>query len=90
MTSDRGKEFSCFKEVEKMGIKFSFADAYNAGQRGTNENLNGALRKFYPKGTDLAKVDEKELQEVLFLINSRPRKCLNYATPFKIILQQLI
>lgn len=89
MTSDRGKEFSCFKEIEKMGIKFYFADAYSAGQRGTNENSNGLLRRFYPKGTDLAKIDEAELLEVLFLLNSRPRKCLNYATPFEIILQEI-
>lgn len=89
MTSDRGKEFSCFKEVEELGIKFYFADAYNAGQRGTNENSNGLLRRFYPKKTDLSKINESELEEVLYLLNSRPRKCLNYATPFEIILQEI-
>lgn len=61
MTSDRGKEFSCFKEVEELGIKFYFADAYNAGQRGTNENSNGLLRRFYSKKTDLSKIKERKV-----------------------------
>lgn len=89
MTSDRGKEFACFKEVEELGIKFYFADPYKAGQRGSNENSNGLLREFYPKKTDLSKVSDEELIEVLYLLNSRPRKCLNYATPFEMILQEI-
>lgn len=60
---------------------------YNAGLRGTNENSNKLLRRFYPKKTDLAKISESELEEVLYLLNSRPRKCLNYVTSFEIILQ---
>lgn len=88
-TSDRGKEFACWKEVENMGIPFYFADAYSAWQRGTNENSNGLLREFYPKKTDLAKISEKELKKVLNLINSRPRKCLNYVTSGEKFLYEL-
>ena len=78
--SDRGKEFACWKEVKKMRNPFYFADAYSAWKRGTNENSNGLLRKFYPKKTDLEKISETELKKVLNLLNSRPRKCLNYVT----------
>lgn len=63
-----------------MRIPFYFADTYSAWQRGTNENSNELLREFYPKKTDLAKISKSELKKVLNLINSRPRKCLNYAT----------
>ena len=57
-TSDRGKEFGCYRQVEdELGIDFYFADPYSAWQRGTNENSNGLLREFYPKKTDLALVD---------------------------------
>ena len=88
-TSDRGKEFACWKEIENMGIPFYFADAYSAWQRGTNENSNGLLREFYPKKTDLAKISEKELKKVLNLINSRPRKCLNWDNPFNLFLKEV-
>ena len=88
-TSDRGKEFACWQEVENMGIPFYFADAYSAWQRGTNENSNGLLREFYPKKTDLERILESELKEVLNLINSRPRKCLNYSTSKEKFLYEL-
>ena len=61
-TSDRGKEFACYSDVEKsMKIDFYFADPYSAWQRGTNENSNGLLREFYPKKTDLALVSDFDL-----------------------------
>lgn len=55
------------------------------GQKGTNENTNGLLREFYPKGMDLSNVDEEELQYNLDLLNNRPRKCINYKTPNEVI-----
>ena len=88
-TSDRGKEFSCWKEVEEMGIDFYFADPYCLWQRGGNENSNGLLREFYPKKTDISKVETEDLLRTLMLINSRPRKCLNYATPFEKFLHEI-
>ena len=88
-TSDRGKEFSCWEEVEKMGIEFYFADPYCSWQRGCNENSNGLLREFYPKKTDISKVETEDLIRNLMLINSRPRKCLNYATPFEKFLHEI-
>ena len=60
-TSDRGKEFSCWEEVEKLGIDFYFADPYCSWQRGCNENSNGLLREFYPKKTDISKIETEDL-----------------------------
>lgn len=51
-----------------------FADSFCAWQKGTNENLNGILRKYYPKGIDLSKTNNDELKEKINLINNRPRK----------------
>lgn len=89
-TSDRGKEFACYAEVEAAGIDFYFADAYSAWQRGTNENANGLLREFFPKKTDLAKVTHRELFQALWLMNNRPRKCLDYRTPLEVFLHELL
>ena len=88
-TSDRGKEFDCYDEVEKLGIDFYFADPYSAWQRGSNENSNGLLREYYPKKTDLAEISIEELIENLMELNNRPRKCLNYRTPFELFLHEL-
>ena len=61
-TSDRGKEFGCYRQVEEeLKIDFYFVDPYSAWQRGTNKNSNDLLREFYPKKTDLALVDEEDL-----------------------------
>lgn len=90
MTVDRGKEFSCYKDVEsELDIPVYFADAYSAWQRGSNENSNGLLREFYPKKTDLALVTQEELFHSLMLINNRPRKCLGWKSAFQVFIQEL-
>jgi len=84
LTLDNGKEFSQFKELEsKTGLSVYFADPYAAWQRGTNENTNGLLRFYYPKGTDFLAITEEELNSTIKRINHRPRKCLNYQTPYE-------
>ena len=89
-TVDRGKEFACYEQVEtKFGIPMYFADAYAAWQRGTNEKSNGLLREFFPKKTDLAQVTLDKLREVLMLINNRPRKCLEFKTPFDMLKHEI-
>ncbi len=86
ITVDNGKEFAGFKEMEKsVGLCCYFADPYSSYQRGTNENTNGLLRQFFPKGTDFNKVGRTELDKAVALINNRPRKCLNYRTPHEVI-----
>lgn len=89
-TTDRGKEFSCHKVIqEKLGINMYFADPYSSWQRGSNENSNGLLREFYPKKTDLSLVNEAELVHNLFLINSRPRKCLGWKSAIEVFLHEV-
>lgn len=88
-TSDRGKEFACYSDVEEEGIDFYFAEAYSAWQRGSNENANGLLREYYPKKTDLSTIDYNELVENIKELNNRPRKCLNYQTPLEVFLHEL-
>lgn len=89
-TSNRGREFACYPDVEALGIDFYFADPYSAWQRGTNENSHGLLREFFPKKTDLAKVTEIELLEALWLLNNHPRKCLGYQTPLEVFRHELL
>jgi transposase, IS30 family len=90
LTVDNGKEFSQFKELEtKTGLEVYFADPYAAWQRGTNENTNGLLRQYFPKGIDFRNVSEKEVAIVVKKLNNRPRKCLNYQTPHEVYCQAL-
>jgi transposase, IS30 family len=90
LTVDNGKEFSQFKDLEqKTGLKVYFADPYAAWQRGTNENTNGLLRFYFPKGTDFHAIPDMELELVIEKVNHRPRKCLNYQTPHDVFFKNL-
>ena len=66
-------------------MKVFFCDPYSPWQRGTNENTNGLLRQFFPKGTSFTNVSDDDLQRVVNLINNRPRKRLNFLTPFEVL-----
>jgi IS30 family transposase len=91
MTFDNGKEFAGFKELEKLlGMRSYFANAYHSWERGTNENTNGLLRQFFPKGTDFHQVSHLLLYKVAELLNNRPRKCLNYRTPAEVFWRRKI
>lgn len=82
ITCDRGSEFACWRQVEsELHCDMYFADPYCAWQKGTNENLNGLLREFYPKGKNLSRVSPKTLEKNLALINARPKKVLGYKKP---------
>lgn len=86
ITCDRGKEFSGYKEIESvLKCDVYFTDPYCAWQKGSNENGNGLLREFYPKGMDLSLTTNNELSIVLSLMNNRPRKCLGYKTPLEVM-----
>lgn len=89
-TTDRGKEFACCTTIQaQLGLTLYFADAYCSWQRGSNENSNGLLREFYPKKTNLALVRQDDLTRNLFLINSRPRKCLGWKSPIQVFLHEV-
>lgn len=86
LTCDNGKEFADFKRIEQsVGLDVYFADPYAAWQRGANENINGLLREFFPKGTDFRHVSHRTVAKATRLINNRPRKCLNYRTPAEVL-----
>lgn len=85
-TVDNGKEFSAHKELAAAtGMSVYFCDPYSPWQRGTNENTNGLLRQFFPKGTSFADISDDDLQHVVDLINNRPIKRFGFRTPYKVL-----
>jgi IS30 family transposase len=82
ITFDNGKEFAEHKKIaKKLNTYIYFADPYSAYQRGTNENTNGLIRQYLPKGTDLNLITHYELKKIENSLNNRPRKSLDYLTP---------
>ena len=82
ITSDNGKEFADHKEVKRrLYSRFYFADAYASWQRGTNENINGLIREYLPKGCDFRQVSDDHVQNIEDRLNNRPRKRLGFRTP---------
>lgn len=90
LTLDNGKEFAEHEQLEvEAALKVYFAKPYSAWQRGTNENTNGLVRQFFPKGTDLANIPEHQFTRVQQLLNDRPRKRLDYRTPNEVLASRL-
>ncbi len=81
-TSDNGKEFAYHHKVsEALECKFYFARPYHSWERGTNENTNGLIRQYFPKGTRFEDVTDEQIQDVEDKLNSRPRKRLGFKSP---------
>jgi IS30 family transposase len=77
VTFDNGKEFASHELVTELtGVVTYFARAYHSWERGTNENTNGLIRDFFPKGTDFSQVSDEEVANVEYLLNIRPRRSL--------------
>ncbi|WP_421152058.1 IS30 family transposase, partial [Staphylococcus aureus] len=86
ITVDRGTEFTCYQNIDnQFHINVYFAVPYSAWQRGTNENTNGLLREYFPKKTDLANVNQEQLNYALDSINYRPRQGLTGKVPYDVL-----
>jgi len=86
LTWDRGKELSDHVRFTiESGVKVFFADPRSPWQRGTNENTNGLLRQYFPKGTDLSRWSAQDIKAVANTLNSRPRKTLGWVTPAEVL-----
>lgn len=90
ITWDRGKELSAHAQFAlDTGTKVFFADPHSPWQRPTNENTNGLLRQYFPKGTDLSRWSAQDLEAVAHTLNNRPRKVLNWKTPAEAFFEHL-
>jgi IS30 family transposase len=89
ITFDRGREFAAHAWLKKqLGIEVYFADPGKPWQRGTNENTNGLVRDYFPKGTQFRTISPERIAKVEDALNLRPRKCLGFQTPHKTLFAQ--
>ena len=89
VTTDNGSEFAKHEKLNKLNIKTYFADPYSSGQRGTNENTNGLIRRYLPKKTNFENLSQIRLDAIVWRINNRPKKVLNFHTPQEAFSKQL-
>ncbi|MFA0814092.1 IS30 family transposase, partial [Microbulbifer epialgicus] len=86
ITFDNGGEFAGHQSIaRKLGCKIYFAKPYHSWERGLNENTNGLLRRFFPKGIEIGKIPKSRIDDAVFRINTRPRKVLNYLSPLEFL-----
>ena len=90
MTLDNGTENAAHSSIAKAnGMDIYFAHPHSPWQRGANEQVNGLIRRYFPKGTDFRKVSDERIEQVVLQINQRPRKCLNYQSPYEVFAEAL-
>lgn len=90
LTADNGKEFADHQRVaQQLNTDFYFADPYASWQRGLNENTNGLIRQYCPKGSSFDHIDETFIEKIMFKLNNRPRETLGMKTPNEVMLQEL-
>ena len=91
ITFDNGLEFAGHEVIAKaLKCKIYFADPYSSWQRGTNENTNGLIRQYFPKGSDFKIYSNIQVRRVMDRLNSRPRKRLDFKTPYEIFLHRSV
>lgn len=82
VTADNGTEFHDYAAIERAtGTAFYFATPHHSWERGTNENTNGLIRQYVPKGTSMAKLTQQRCNAIARALNNRPRKRLGFKTP---------
>ncbi len=82
ITADNGKEFAFHQTMgQELAVDVYFAKPYHSWQRGANENTNGLIRQYFPKGTSFQSITDKDIELVQNKLNNRPRKKLNYLSP---------
>ena len=88
LTFDQGSEFMAFRNIERQTkCKIYFCDPHSPWQRGSNENMNGRLRRFLPKKFEIDNINQRTLDRIAIQANSTPRKCLGYMTPEEVLKQ---
>ena len=91
ITGDNGKEFAEHERIShELNTDFFFAHPFAAWERGTNENMNGLVRQYIPKRREFDTISEHELSFITNRLNHRPRKCLDYRTPFEVFLEHSV
>lgn len=91
LTADNGKEFAEHERItHELQADFFFAHPYAAWERGANENMNGLIRQYIPKNHDLASVSDGDLVLIMKRLNHRPRKCLDFLSPFEVFFDQSV
>jgi len=86
LTYDNGKEFALHEEIaEQLNAKGYFAHPYHSWERGLNENMNGLIRQYLPKGSSFDNLTDEDVKVIMDKLNNRPRKCLNYKTPNQVM-----
>ena len=89
LTVDNGKEFSNHESIaQTLEIKIFFADPYSAWQRGLNENTNGLIRQYVPKGNDVRTLTNEQIEHIMDRLNNRPRKSLGFLTPNEVFYER--
>jgi IS30 family transposase len=90
ITSDNGKEFAKHQSIATaLEIDYYFANPYCSWERGANENLNGLIRQYFPKGSDFSLITAEQVETVIEKLNNRPRKRHQFNSPNEVYLQKL-
>ena len=91
ITYDNGSENVQHELInDQLNTDSYFCNPYHSWEKGSVENVNGLIRRFLPKKTDIAKITHKRIKEIEFLLNNRPRKCLGFKTPNQVFLEQSV
>ena len=89
ITADNGKEFAAHQSISRrLQAQVYFAHPYHSWERGLNENTNGLIRQYFPKGTDLEPVSDVDIDRIMDRLNHRPRKVLGFRSPYEVWCQE--